>query len=433
MTSTWLSESPRADVRVFRAAWLMALFSGLVQKPRVAMAWDVLVTLQAMRDLHSLKAAPVVTGITLILLRQVYAQKAQELVGTLACRLARSKLCWSRESLRDLLAGLQDMHNEDSMKLKGRMPKFTGPSWVRLFVDSGRHFEALARAGRTLGDIMAAPAGAGEKTMGELCEYLHRQGKLPLVSNYGIAGILRALSCVLVDIGRPPLALTEADWRRHIRDMTLDTTAVAFRSAGIIALADAERMIESLKASMRRYWGFRKAAEWSAMNVLDLSCQACEFMQVLRALQTSSHRIHGHGAAARWLLQHLPDDAAGIRAMSKSLHLRREKLTGRGNGRDLQSGAAIATDWIRHSPALIASDGRGAKTSPSTSVIALLEQWLPQTRCAHCGSALRPPFRTCAACQRNKRAAYDVARNRKRCYRDGKRTRQSTAKKRRTS
>ena len=81
MVATWLSESPSAEVRAFRAAWLLALFAGLVQKPRVALAWDVRATLQAMRALHSLKAAPMVMGMTLILLRQVYAEKGQQLVA----------------------------------------------------------------------------------------------------------------------------------------------------------------------------------------------------------------------------------------------------------------------------------------------------------------------------------------------------------------
>ena len=80
MAVTWLSESPSAQVRAFRAAWLLlALFAGLVQKPRVAMAWDILATLRGMRAVHALKAAPVVMGTTLILVRQVYADKGQQL------------------------------------------------------------------------------------------------------------------------------------------------------------------------------------------------------------------------------------------------------------------------------------------------------------------------------------------------------------------
>ena len=431
MAATWLSESRSAEVRTFRAAWLLALFSGLVQKPRVALAWDVLATLDGMRALHSLKAAPMVLGMTLILLRQVYAEKAQRLVATIACRLARAKRSWSRPALRTLLVGLEQMGNEDSMKLKGRMPRFTGPKWIRIILGKRSLFEALRFSGRSLGRIIAAPAGAGERSMGDLCRFLHRDGKLPLIGKYSIAGILRALSCVLVDFGRPPLTLLEGDWRQYVRDMTKDTTAVAFRTAGVVALADAERMTAVLKAAMRKYWGFRKAAEWSAINVLDLSCQSCEFMQVLRAVEASSDRIHGHGAAARCLLQHLPNDVAGMRAMSKTLHLRREKVHGRGNGRDLQSGTCVTLDWLSRHSMHVASAGRGVSPSALASAMAIMEKCLPPAECGVCGATLHPPFRTCVICRQSKKVAYEAARNRKRFYRDGKRARPIPAKKRR--
>ena len=126
--------------------------------------------------------------------------------------------------------------------------------------------------GRIIGEILRAPAGAGQPTFGDLCRQLQGVGKLPHIGKYGIAGILRSLSAVLVDTGRPALTLSDADWAKHVRDMTEDTTAAAFRLAGVVALADAERMVAVLKASIRKYWGFRKAAQWSQVNVFDLSC-----------------------------------------------------------------------------------------------------------------------------------------------------------------
>ena len=62
MGATWLSEASSVEMRDFRAAWLLVLFAGLVQKPRVALAWDVLATIEAMRSLHALEAAPMVMG-----------------------------------------------------------------------------------------------------------------------------------------------------------------------------------------------------------------------------------------------------------------------------------------------------------------------------------------------------------------------------------
>ena len=79
---------------------------------------------------------------------------------------------------------------------------------------------------------------------------------------------------------------------------------------------------------------------------VDLSCQACEFMQVLRSVQSSSDRIHGYGGSVCWLVDNLPDDSDGMRALSKTLHLRREKVHGRGNGKDLQSGGSITLGLV---------------------------------------------------------------------------------------
>ena len=40
--------------------------------------------------------------------------------------------------------------------------------------------------------------------------------------------------------------------------------------AGISTLADAERIVGVIKAVVRAFFGSRKAAEWGALDVLDL-------------------------------------------------------------------------------------------------------------------------------------------------------------------
>ena len=55
-----------------------------------------------------------------------------------------------------------------------------------------------------------------------------------------------------------------------MRDMTLDTSSVSFRMAGVVALADAERMVTVIKAAVRAYFGFRKAAEWGCAQCVGL-------------------------------------------------------------------------------------------------------------------------------------------------------------------
>ena len=77
--------------------------------------------MKAMRSVHALEAAPMVMGTTLILLRQIYAEKGQQLVATMACRLVRGKKEWNEAALGSLAAKLESMDRENTMKLKGRM------------------------------------------------------------------------------------------------------------------------------------------------------------------------------------------------------------------------------------------------------------------------------------------------------------------------
>ena len=134
------------------------------------------------------------------------------------------------------------------------MRNFTGPGWIRRVVAVPSHLKALRVAGRLLGQAMRAPASAGIGTFGEHFSKLSGAAKLPDIGTYGVSGLLRAFSVVLVDMGRPTLALSEADWVKHLRDMTSDTTAVAFRAVDVRALADAEGMVAVLKAACSRYW-----------------------------------------------------------------------------------------------------------------------------------------------------------------------------------
>ena len=151
-------------------------------------------------------------------------------------------------------------------------------------------------------------------------------------------------------------------------------------------------------------------------------------MQVLRVVQGFSACASGVDAAAEWLLQHLPKDAAGWRAMSKSLRIQREKLQGRGNGKDLQAGAAVAADWLRRKHPAMAPAACGAAKPEAETRVRALERVMPPSACRRCGTTLQPPFRTCSACASSKRKVYDNVRNRRRSYVNGVRVRAPATK-----
>ena len=405
MPATWLDDSATTAERRFRSAWLLSLLSGLVQKPLVRMAWDIEVTVLKLAALRSVCEAPGVLGMTLILLRQVYAQKAQEMVGDMSLDVAKGLgHVWTRRALQKLAEVLGGMDKQDSRKDTGRMRNYTGPAWVHLVADDPAHYKAFCAAGLRLGRSLLASADAEAETFASLFKDLTTApAKLPGVGTYSVAGILRALCAVQASVGLPTLVLTEADWVKHLRDMTDDTTKVAFQQVGVRALADAEAMVAVIRAVCSKYWGFRQAALWRRVDVLDLSCQACEFLQVLRAVRRARpEEASSFEEAAAWLLRHLPQDAAGIRAMGKSLRLARQRVPGRGNGRDLQSGFNVATGWLQQRDSGAAPAGPLGEGDAS----GVLEQFLPQSRCESCSSPLRPPFRACEVCARERRRVY---------------------------
>ena len=86
---------------------LGCIASGLIQKPVINLAWDMLVFEESIAKLCRAKASCHLVGCTAILLRQVFAVRAQELVAELAMALATAGKCWvghNRVSARCLAA-----------------------------------------------------------------------------------------------------------------------------------------------------------------------------------------------------------------------------------------------------------------------------------------------------------------------------------------
>ena len=135
---TWLAPAEagtrpadsRAAVR-YRLLLLSCIFCGLIQKPLIAFAWDMQAFEDALCALHGKKANLALMGGTAILLRQVFASRAQMQVKTMALALAGAGSTWKRRNLQSLLTSLSKLSPRDSGKRRGRMSQFTGPPWLR--------------------------------------------------------------------------------------------------------------------------------------------------------------------------------------------------------------------------------------------------------------------------------------------------------------
>jgi hypothetical protein len=85
----------------------------------------------ALRALHGNKVNLSLIGCTAILLRQVFASRAQMQVKNMALALADAGGTWKRTNLQSLLTELSKLSPRDSSKCRKRMSQFIGPSWLR--------------------------------------------------------------------------------------------------------------------------------------------------------------------------------------------------------------------------------------------------------------------------------------------------------------
>ena len=124
---TWVSQRLAQKVLKRRMLLLGCIASGLIQKPVIFLVWDMQVFEEIIAKLCKARASCRLVGCTAILLRQVFAARAQETVAELAMALATAGKCWADSSLRTLLGRLQKLPVRDAGKRRGRMSQFTGP------------------------------------------------------------------------------------------------------------------------------------------------------------------------------------------------------------------------------------------------------------------------------------------------------------------
>ena len=131
---------PGAVVR-YRVLLLSCIFCGLTQKPLISFAWDMQSFEDAVRELRGRKTSLALLGGTAILLRQVFASRAQVQVKSMALALADAGSTWKAKDLQTLLKRLVKLLPRDSGKRRGRMSQFTGPSWIRKLLLSPKHLK----------------------------------------------------------------------------------------------------------------------------------------------------------------------------------------------------------------------------------------------------------------------------------------------------
>ena len=342
----------RAAVR-YRLLLLSCIFCGLIQKPLIAFAWDMQAFEDALYALQRKTANLALMGGTAILLRQVFASRAQTQVKTMALALAAAGTTWKRRNLQSLLTSLSKLSPRDSGKRRGRMSQFTGPPWLRRLLLSPKHLKAFSRGSEMVGAMFDASADAEEaSTFDSVCGALLSHCKLPLVGRYSIPHLARACYVARQGISGTWLKLTEESWQ-SLRGMHADRTAAIFDVLQVHTYAEATWMLATLTHVARDLYSSRTAAHFGRASAVDLPCQACELAGVLGAVKKHLGICGdgGNGRAAEWILCRLPSKPNDMLAMATSLKTNRAKVEGRGNGLDLQCASVVTATWLASSPA----------------------------------------------------------------------------------
>ena len=174
----------------------------------------------------------------------------------------------------------------------------------------------------------------------------------------------------------------DADAWLHLRNMHDQRTKAIFDTLAIHSFEDALAMQTIARGMTRRVWSSIITRHYSSLSLVDLPCQACEFGGILGAVK----RIRGGGedAAMTWLMQHLPGDLPGLKAMGKELKQRTAREPRKGDDLDKQSAGAVTLAWLQSSPRQPEVTLQEAHIRGGGGFVAL-----PQVCCPSCGGVLQ--------------------------------------------
>ena len=392
-----------------------------MQKPLIKFAWDVqafMEQLQRVKKAIRTRGGGVsVLGGTAILLRQIFAEKGQMLVGDAGVALAVAGGKWDRASLTKLCSDLETLNPRDRMKRKGRMSQYSGPTWVRGVFRTTAGIQRFQRAAELVGGFLVCDAPAPSAFHGLCVALKSTEAKLPGVSAYSIPHLARACyvgrAFIRGDGVADAVEIDEEAWSKDLRVMHKDRTRGIFDLLKVDEHADALALQGSIAELARRVWSTSVARHYASVSLVDLPCAACEFGGVLGAVRS----IHGGGdaQAVQWLLQHLPGRLPALKAMGESLKKITAKVDGRGDGLDRQCSGTVTRAWLKDVPQA------SSVTMESVFIRGGGDKFfrMPSVTCPSCDCVIQPRWRgrkraVCDACYRARVRAADAKRQAKR-------------------
>ena len=402
----WLVSAVAEDVGRRRLCLLACICCGLIQKPVIAFAHDVEILVDVVLDVFRRGCGVSAVGCSALLCRQMFSEAGQHAVRAITRRA--DFRTWTHPHLLALLSRMDALSPQLNGKRRGRMTQFTGSRWLRALLEKDDNLAVFHAVGVVLGsyicDVDPAipasltsaaaenPAAAAESFFARVCNALQEpRFKLPMIDKYSVPHIVRACTHVRRMAGNPVDTPCAVGWNYHLKVMHAERTDEQFAALSVSSYHDACLMLFSIRTCLKSWYGrsLRGAGHLSAMDLIDLPCQTCEFGAVLSAVRTFLRRGCGEPVgdeqAVSWLLSQLPRARTAAVRMSKRLKQLARKHEGYTTGLDAGCAGAVTLRWLQESA------GRSPALRPGEDV------WTAFPL-RGCGVLLGLPNLGCSAC-----------------------------------
>ena len=364
----WLVSAVAEDVGRRRLCLLACICCGLIQKPVIAFAHDVEILVDVVLDVFRRGCGASAVGCSALLCRQMFSEAGQHAVRDITRR--PDFRTWTHPHLLALLSRMDALSPQLNGKRRGRMTQFTGSRWLRALLAKDDNLAVFHAVGVLLGSyicdvdpaIPAArpsavaenPAAVAESYFARICSALQEaRFKLPMIDKYSVPHIVRACTHVRRMAGNPVDSPCAVGWNNHLRVMHAERTDEQFTALQVVSYHDACLMLFSIRTCLKSWYGrsLRGAGHLSAMDLIDLPCQTCEFGAVLGAVRTFLRRGCGgpveDAMVVSWLLSRLPRSRPAAVGMSKRLKHLAKKHEGYTTGLDAGCAGAVTARWLQ--------------------------------------------------------------------------------------
>jgi hypothetical protein len=234
---------------------------------------DVITTVKHMNNLRKKLKRSEQRAQTFILLHQVYATKAQDMVAEASVKFDGNWTAARLQSLRDELEKLPKAHAKAT---SGRQSALTGITWIDVVVKHANKYVQFIDVAKAI-----APLLDGALDSLSFVDACDKVADLPLISDYRSPHLVRIIQQLRVEWGHADMPVDGDAWLR-LRDMNSESTKMGFGYMQVDSSEDAKDFLIAYKSSLLQHT--KNTTHRALINLIglhDVSVPVCEMMSLL--------------------------------------------------------------------------------------------------------------------------------------------------------